>query len=49
MRAIFNDHLSLRLEIEDIKKKMNMHDKNSALVFSFLDEFIQKRESIQYK
>lgn len=45
MRAVVSDHLSLRLEIEDIKKKMNNHDKNIELVFSYLDELIEKKEN----
>jgi len=45
MRAVVSDHLSLRLEIEDIKKKMNHHDKNIELVFSYLDELIEKKEN----
>ena len=44
MRNFLSDHLSLRLEIEDIKKKMNNHDKNIELVFSYLDELVDKRE-----
>jgi len=46
MRAVVSDHLSLRLEIEDIKKKMNNHDKNIELVFSYLDELVEKKENI---
>lgn len=44
MRNLLSDHLSLRLEIEDIKKKMNNHDKNIELVFSYLDELVDKKE-----
>ena len=44
MRNFLSDHLSLRLEIEDIKKKMNNHDKNIELVFSYLDELVDKKE-----
>jgi hypothetical protein len=45
LRAVVSDHLSLRLEIEDIKKKMNNHDKNIELEFSYLDELIEKKEN----
>jgi len=45
MRDLLSDNLSLRLEIEDIKKKVNNHDKNIELVFSYLDELIEKKES----
>ncbi|MBU3012475.1 ORF6N domain-containing protein [Polaribacter vadi] len=44
MRDLLNDNLSLRLEIEDIKKKMNNHDKNIELVFSYLDELVERKE-----
>ena len=36
MRDLLSDNLSLRLEIEDIKKKVNNHDKNIELVFMSL-------------
>ena len=45
MRDVLSDNLSLRLEIEDIKKKMNNHDKNIELVFSYLDELVDKKEN----
>ena len=46
MRDLLSDNLSLRLEIEDIKKKMNNHDKNIELVFSYLDELVEKKENL---
>ena len=46
IREMLADNLSLKLEIENIKKKLSNHDKNIELVFSYLDELIQKRESI---
>lgn len=46
MRDLLNDNLSLRLEIEDIKKKLTNHDKNIELVFSYLDELLVKKENI---
>jgi hypothetical protein len=45
VRNLLSDNLSLRLEIEDIKKKVNNHDKNIELVFSYLDELIEKKEN----
>jgi uncharacterized membrane protein len=36
--------LNLKLEVEAIKKKLVNHDKNIELVFSYLDELIEKRE-----
>jgi hypothetical protein len=44
MREIFTDTLSLKLEIEDIKKKLTNHSKNIELVFNYLDELIEKKE-----
>jgi hypothetical protein len=35
MIALLNDHLSLRLEIEEIKKKVTNQSKNIVLVFSY--------------
>lgn len=45
MRELLNDNLSLRLEIEDIKKKLTNHGKNIELVFNYLDELIDKKEN----
>jgi hypothetical protein len=35
MRALLADNLSLRLEIEEIKKKVTNQSKNIELVFSY--------------
>ncbi len=45
MRALLADNLSLRLEIEEIKKKVTNQSKNIELVFSYLDELIDKKEN----
>lgn len=45
MRDFFINNLNLTLEIELIKKKLINHDKNIELVFSYLDEMIDKQES----
>ncbi|PQB06670.1 DNA-binding protein [Polaribacter filamentus] len=45
MRALLADNLSLRLEIEEIKKKVTNQSKNIELVFSYLDELINKKEN----
>ena len=48
-------YLSVRLEIEEIKKQLVNHDKNIELVFSYLDELIEKydnpkpREAVGFK
>jgi hypothetical protein len=45
VREILMDNLSIRLEIEQIKKQLVNHDKNIELVFSYLDELIEKHEN----
>jgi len=45
IREILMDNLSVRLEIEEIKKKLTNQDKNIELVFSYLDELIEKHDS----
>jgi hypothetical protein len=44
MRAMLMDSLTLKLDIEEIKNRLDNHDKNIELVFSYLDELIQKEE-----
>ncbi len=43
MRQMLTDTLGLKLEIEEIKKKVQNQDKNIELVFSYLDELITKQ------
>ena len=45
MREILTDTLSIRLEVEEIKKKLKNQDKNIELVFKYLDELIEKQEN----
>ncbi len=45
MREILTDNLSVKIEIEEIKKKLINHDKNIELVFSYLDELMEKKEN----
>lgn len=45
MRNYLTNNLNLSLEIETIKKKLVNHDKNIELVFSYLDELIEKQEN----
>lgn len=45
MRELLQDNLSVRLEIEEIKKKLSNHSKNIELVFNYLDELIDKKEN----
>ncbi len=45
MREVFADTLTLKLEIEEIKRKLSDQGKNIGLVFEYLDELIKKNES----
>ena len=55
IRGILTDNLSVKLEIEEIKKKLVNHSKNIELVFNYLDELMDKkvnekpRKEIGYK
>ncbi len=46
IREVLLDNQSVRLEIEEIKKKLDNQDKNIELVFSYLDELVEKRENV---
>lgn len=45
IREVLTDTLNLKLEIEEIKKKLSNHGKNIELVFNYLDELIDKKEN----
>ena len=45
IRGMLTDSLSMKLEIEEIKKKLSNHSKNIELVFNYLDELIDKKEN----
>lgn len=45
IREFLIDNLSVRLEIEEIKKKLENQDKNIELVFNYLDELLDKQEN----
>ena len=47
MREMLTNTLTLKLDIETIKKKLENHDKNIELVFSYLDELMEKQENPQ--
>lgn len=44
LRRIAGENNKLKLEIEEIKKKLNNQDKNIELVFGCLDELIEHKE-----
>lgn len=45
MRSMLTDTLTLKLDIETIKRKLENQDKNIELVFSYLDELMEKQEN----
>ncbi|WP_273565366.1 ORF6N domain-containing protein [Maribacter halichondriae] len=45
MREVLNETVNLKLEIEQIKKKLSDHGRNIELVFDYLDELIRKKEN----
>ena len=45
IRELLTDNLSIKLDIEEIKKKLKNQDKNIELVFTYLDELIEKQEN----
>jgi hypothetical protein len=45
VREMLTDNLSLKLDVEEIKKKLASQDKNIELVFSYLDELMEKQEN----
>ena len=47
IRERFADTLNLKLDIEEIKKKLISQDKNIELVFSYLDELLNKKETLE--
>lgn len=47
VREMITDTLSMKLEIEEIKKKLTNQSKNIELVFNYLDELIDKKENIE--
>jgi hypothetical protein len=49
LREMLTDNLSVKLEIEEIKKKLTNHSKNIELVFNYLDELIEKKDKPRTK
>ena len=45
IRKMLLDTLSMKLDIEEIKRRLSNHDKNLELVFSYLDELIEQKET----
>lgn len=49
IRKKLTDNLNLKLEIEEIKKKVESQSKNIELVFNYLDELTKKKEKPRKK
>ena len=47
VRQMLTDNTELRLDIEKIKKKLDNQDKNMEIVFRYLNELLNKKESRQ--
>ncbi|MGV1011054.1 MAG: ORF6N domain-containing protein [Flavobacterium sp.] len=45
IREVLADTMNMKLDIEEIKMKLNNQNKNIELVFSYLDELIDKQEN----
>ena len=45
IREVLSDNLNIKLDIEEIKKKLTHQSKNIELVFSYLDELIDKQDN----
>lgn len=45
IRQALTDTMSMKIEIEEIKKKLSNQNQNIELVFSYLDELIDKKEN----
>lgn len=44
IRQVLSEHTGLRLEIEQIKKKLDTQDVNMAVVFQYLDELLKNKD-----
>jgi hypothetical protein len=47
VREMLTDSLGVKLEIEEIKKKLTNHSKNIELVFNYLDELMDKKDNTE--
>lgn len=49
LREILANHTELRLEVEKIKRKLDNQDKNMEVVFRYLDELLEKKETPKHR
>ena len=45
MREFLSNNLNLKIDIAEIKKRLDNNDKNTELLFSYLDEMMDKSEN----
>jgi hypothetical protein len=45
IREVLMDNINLKVEIEEIKKKLNNNDNNVELLFNYHDELMDKKEN----
>jgi len=45
IRVMLSDTMTMKLDIEEIKNKLNNHSRNIELVFTYLDELMEKQEN----
>ncbi len=45
MREFLSNNLTLKVDIEEIKRRLDNSDKNTELLFSYLDEMMEKQEN----
>jgi len=45
IREMLLDTLSMKLDIEEIKRRLSNQDMNLELIFPYLDELIEKKEN----
>ena len=45
MREFLSNNLTLKIDIAEIKKRLDNNDKNTELLFSYLDEMMDKHDN----
>lgn len=47
MRQVLAENAELKIEIERIKNKLDHYDKNMEMVFQYIDELSEKKETVE--
>tara|TARA_B100000809_G_scaffold117002_1_gene115252 strand:- start:305 stop:754 length:450 start_codon:yes stop_codon:yes gene_type:complete len=45
MRSLISENVQLKIDVEEVKSKITNNSKNIELVFSYLDELLDKKEN----